>query len=569
MPMVLSAMTAELALVVDSILVSHILGPKEMACVNMVGSIDQLFYGLSVLFALGAEGMISIAIGARERGKANSLYTSAISMIVVTAALITIFGIIFFKGVMGMLTQDAAVEPMLAPYLRVTILGAVPCMLIMGMEIMLQTDGMPELATKAAIVTQVVNLVLDVVFMKFFGMGTGGAALATQCGYCCGLLLIWYVYGRSDRRTLSFVNIFKKKVSEVLKECWGTIKTGLPTAVGLCLISLKIMIIYRILQDKGGVEGAEVYSVAQPCHSMTSIIISGMTDAMVPLVGCLFGEKDYKGTRMLGRFVLINTTLIAGIIALLIIIFPKAVFGMFNVGPEVASEYANSLRFFAISLIGNAATFAMIYYYTAIQKLTPAMILNLVEGFFAVVPVAYLLAKPWGVDGVFAAFVVAELAAMLVILLTPLFVRTEDGKHPDIFLVDKTEPHTLYNASLTATPENASKISRDVINVLKERGMGEETSNLTGLVLEEMTLNICNYPVNAKRPIGVDARVYTTDEGTMVSFRDNGAAFNPLVYTSEEQEKGLLTDSIMVMKSLAKKVDYDRHLSMNQTYITL
>ena len=142
---------------------------------------------------------------------------------------------------------------------------------------------------------------------------------------------------------------------------------------------------------------------------------------MIPVVGMLYGKKDYQCIRMLTRNVLNFTLLLVGAFVLFVLLFPQTILSMFNLPPELMTEGANTVRLFSISFIGVAARFLMLYYYITVQQRTVANILSFVEGFLAVVPLAWLLSKPLGLTGVWLSFILAELVGFLCLFIYPVY----------------------------------------------------------------------------------------------------------------------------------------------------
>ena len=88
-----------------------------------------------------------------------------------------------------------------------------------------------------------------------------------------------------------------------------------------------------------------------------------------------------------------------------------------------------------------------------------------------------------------------------------------------------------------------------------------------GLALEEMTANLASYPDN-KRAADIDIRISNADGKIILAIRDNGRAFNPVEYSPSEESE-YRTDGIMLLKAIAKNIQYNRVLSLNQTIIEL
>ena len=125
----------------------------------------------------------------------------------------------------------------------------------------------------------------------------------------------------------------------------------------------------------------------------------------------------------------------------------------------------------------------------------------------------------------------------------------------------------IYDVSIKATEDDAAKLSIEVLKVLKDNGIDELTASRAALALEEMTANLANYP-NNKQAADIDLRISSADGKIILALRDNGRPFNPVEYSPDEQTD-YRTDGIMLLKAMAKNIQYSRVLSLNQTIIEL
>ena len=203
----------------------------------------------------------------------------------------------------------------------------------------------------------------------------------------------------------------------------------------------------------------------------------------------------------------------------------------------------------------------MVYYYMTLQRRRIALVLSVVEGFLVVVPAAFVLSTMFGVDGVWYSFLLAAPFDAIIILIYSRSFGT------DIFLLERSDPEVLYDVSLVASEESASKVSSEAIKVLKCAGLSTVEATRVGVALEEMTMNVATLAV--VRAANVDVRIKLSAAGrVIIVVRDDGLPFNPLLYRSTDA-RGLLMDEAEVLNALARDVKYNRVLGLNQTVIEI
>lgn len=555
-PTVLMSMAGQLGVILDGVIVSSLINSNAMACVGICLPLNQIISAVSVVISIGAGGLISIASGARQHDGANKIFSCVMVLSLGSGIIITLLMLPFAHELAVFLASSGELVTGGYEYLR-ALIWRWPFMIGLAcLSALVRSDGMAKLASRAVILGQVTNIALDLVFIGLLNLGLMGAALATVISDVAGLAYMMAVYFKSGERSFRFVKVFSFRLAFTI------IRSGIPAALSIGLVSVKVWFIYRILGDTSGADAMKLYAVCMMCLSFVSIFIAGAHGAMIPVAGVLYGEKDYQGIRMLVRHVLKFTMTLTAVFVVFSLLFPQIILDVFSLPAALTAEGKTAVRLFSLSLPGVTATFLMMYYYTTVQERVAANILSLTEGFFAVVPAAYVLARLMGLNGVWLAFIFAEFAGFAVLLVYVKAFR----KGADIFLIEKGGSDLLYDVSLKATEGDASKLSQEAVRLLEGAGIAGSTAMKAGIALEEMTVNLASY--HNKDAVDVDVRIIQGDKGIILALRDNGRPFNPVEYTPEEKDI-YKVDGIMFLKALAEDITYNRVLSLNQTIIEL
>ena len=382
---------------------------------------------------------------------------------------------------------------------------------------MIRIDGFAKIVSRGILFGQITNVALSFLLVSNgFGVTVAGIALICSDVIAISYMLKKYFSAAERTRKICFVfNDFGK----FIKYISNIIKSGIPTATGTGLISIKIWAIYQILGETGGENAMTLYAICMACLSVISMCIAGCNGAMMPIVGMLYGEKDFGGVRILVKYVLKFALTLSGAFVTFTIFFPQIILTLYNVPTELFDAGATALRLFVISLLGVTITFLVMYYYTTIQRRFAANILSWTEGIIVVVPAAWILSKNFGLNGVWIAFILAEIVGFIVIYIyTKIVCNNSGGKLNDVFLIENNSQNLLYDVSFQADIDNAAKIPSEVIAVLKNDKIAEDTALKVGVALE----------------VDVDIRIKTEDEKIIMAVRDNGKAFNPLEYQPQE-----------------------------------
>ena len=151
--------------------------------------------------------------------------------------------------------------------------------------------------------------------------------------------------------------------------------------------------------------------------------------------------------------------------------------------------------------------------------------------------------------------------------MSELSVRGSNGKISDVYLIERNGSELLYDVLIKATKEDAVKLSAEAINVLKANSISENIAAKVGVALEEMTVNLVKHN-SGKYTVNLDIRIINSGSNIIIALSDDGKAFNLLEYAPEES-KDYQFDEVMVLKAIAKDIQYNRVLSLNQTIIEI
>ena len=573
-PTVLTAMANSMSIIVDGIIVGNFLGANALAAVNLVIPIQMLYTTVAVFLGMGAATVIAVAKGRREEAYANDIFTVSLVAMLVVSVVLMIVQFLFLDKISLLLTSEAVLLPLVKEFYQVLIYGTPVLVLIPGMVYCLRTDGKAKLASVVLLTANGINLLLDLVYIGLFGMGIGGAALATVSGYVIGFaVLLSYVFAKD--RTLNINLKLLSKPVRALQYLERIFITGTPSASSNILMTLKMLCINTIVLNVAGSSGLVAFSVCISCLFLISMFISGAALTMAPIIGTLYGEKDFVGIRFVVKRAFQILVLASIVIIALLQFFPEAVLTLF--GLTHAADLAVgvlAVRIFSVSLIGSSLTYLMLYYYMTTGRRKIANAISVVQGFAVVVPGALVLSRLMGITGVWISFVLAEAVTIMMIVVYYLYMKKKSaGRYKDILLLDNERvcDFKMLDLTIMSSIEHAVGVSEKTIEFLDKGGIEIKLCNKVGMVIEEMAVNTARYGYNqGKKKNYIDIRIKILEEEIIIVLRDDGEYFDPTKYSdSEKEEKSYLVGGIELVNAIAKKVEYSRVLGLNNTTITI
>ena len=443
------------------------------------------------------------------------------------------------------------------------IYGSVFMIVVPYLVFIIRVDGMPKFSANILLVSNAVNLLMDMVYMGVFKMGTAGAALATVTGYVVGFILELYYLVLYRKRTLKFVAVKGADFRYL-----GELSTsGIASVVNTILLFVKAILLNRIVLGASGADGMAVFSVCNFTVTFISMFVSGGSDTMTPIVSLLYGERDYKGIDMVLRKTFQFVCAASAVIILFIMLFPNLLLAMFSVtSPERVAMGIPAVRIFSLSLIGMGVCYVTMNYLQATKQKTISVITTFLRGLIITVPLSYILSYSFGISGTSWAFVLTEaLTAAITFLICLIVSRVKRDKYTGILLHERqSENSVFFDASLRPQEEQAVQLADQIIAFCGESGVSGKAADYAGVLAEETVEHIRQFNRDAKQP-RIDLICRITDTSVILSVRDDGEAFDPATVDETEEE----FSNLKMINSLADEVNYTRALGLNNMLITI
>lgn len=561
-PTIISNMSILLASFVDGIIVSKLINDDAFSAVNLAEPVILFMQALFFLFGIGGAICISIAKGQRDEHKANAVFTLSFLSAVLVSVIVTVLGIVLIDPITRVLCSDSTLYDYVQHYALFNIYGSLFMIVVPYLVFIIRTDGMPKFSANILLVSNIVNLLMDLVYMGVFKMDTSGAALATVTGYVVGFIMELYYLLFYKKRTLKFIRLKKSDFKYL-----GELSTGgIASVINTILLFVKAILLNQIVLGATGADGMAVFSVCNFTLTFISMFITGGSDTMTPIVGLLYGERDYKGIDIVLRKTFVFVTASCAVIMAVILLFPNLLLQLFSItSPNRLAMGIPAVRIFSLCFVFMGICYVTLSYLQATKQKAISVITTFLRGLIITVPLAYVLSGLFGLNGVSLTFVLSEaLTAVITFLICFIVSRVKSDKYSGILLHERqTECSALFDASLKPEAEQAAGISDSIIAFCNDNGITGKTADYAGVLAEETVEHIRNHNLDKKQP-KIDLICRITDEEVILSVRDNGEAFDAATVDDGEEFTNL-----KVINSLADDVDYSRALGLNNMLIKI
>ena len=316
---------------VDAVVVGNFLGKEALAAVGgATGTLINLLVGFFTGLASGATVIISQFYGARQEEQVRrAVHTSA--ALALTGSVIMFF-IGFFGAPIALKAMGTPEEIMghSVTYIRTYFVGIVfPLIYNIGSGI-LRAIGDSRRPLYFLIVCCIVNLVLDVVFIVFFGMGVFGVALATLIAQAISASLIIATL----LRTQSAIHLFPSEIrfhGVILKSI--TI-IGLPAGLQSVMYSLSNIVIQSSV-NSFGTDTIAAWTAYGKIDGVFWMTIAAFGIAITTFVGQNFGAQKFDRVKRSVHVCLAMALVTSGVVSAAIILFGRHILALFTSDGDV------------------------------------------------------------------------------------------------------------------------------------------------------------------------------------------------------------------------------------------
>lgn len=559
---IMTSLAMSLAQVVDSVLVGNLLGDEALAANGLSQPFIFIINMIYMLIGVGGMTSASLAKGRRDNQQANRIFTQTI-LIGFLIMTVYAFTALFLLKPISLKLADGNVNlaDLTAQYLAPLVFAGPSLMFTSGTAMFMRMDSYPKTAGIIVLVANAINLILDYLCMAVWNLGIWGAGFSTAMGYALASVLL-IPYFKSNKRTFRFIKLNSKD----LRMFPSIISKGLPKGLMQGMSFGRSLILNTLVIGALGSLGMSVMAVLINVLMISNIFVSGTCDAVLPIVGTLYGEGDTFGVKQAFKSATKILFIAASVLTVFFLSFPTFVGTWFGITePENLAVLAPALRFFALYLPFSSTNVLLQNFYNTTGRIKLASLIAVLDGFVYVCAFAYILVLLFSPTFLWLCYALSGACTLLTIILICHIFKSRGLGHGILLLRERPENQDVLDVTIRANSDDATGLSQKVISFLDGLGVGAKTANRLGIAIEEMAVNTMNI-AHGNEPGIIDITVRVGTDDITVRFRDDGEIFDPVAYVPAADESAL-TDGVEIVKKLASNVDYMRQLGFNTTVL--
>lgn len=566
---ILSSVAQLLSTLVDAIVVSNLIGPDAISAVNVSVPVLSMVGCFAILPGIGGSIVAAKAMGLRNQNEANRVFSISLKATLIFGLFVSIAGYLLAPFLVGLICPiGSRIYPLAATYLQIILIGMVFMLGAFTLQTFVKTDGNPKLVMGAVVIGCIVNLVFDIIFIKFFGMGIAGSAWASVLSYMAAFA-VCLLHFRMPHCSLHFQ--FNAPSANGLG---ALAKEGAPLSINSLLLGVCTYFINAIVLHVAGDDGMYVWSLCLQLFTIMQLVLGGISTSIYAIGGLLAGERDMEGLGILTRRVLVYVCSVLAVIVVVMLVYPEMLASLFG-GSQLAGSammnVASPIRIYALLLVPYAVVAVLRSLYQIIGFRGMSMILSIAQ-LVAMVVCVWMLAMV-SPDMLWWGFPVS---GIILLLVTILFSWQKHRQQPQLAvmtLIPQTAGGKSLNFSVRLTQEDVRNALAEIKTFLKASRVSDSTIFNIRLCCEELLNNLIDYAVEKNKDKHfADIHIRLTDTQVSVLLKDDGRPFNPVFKNKELREKNADTDyehlGLRLVTGESSSINYQYRYDQNMVFLT-
>ena len=343
LPLFIGNVFQQLYNMVDSIIVGNYVGANALAAVGACGSLTWLFFSLSSGLAIGIGVIVAQAFGAGREERIKAAIANSVYVLLVSSVAFSLIGLIFARPILVMISTPEVMLNDAVTYMRTTCAGITFVAAYAGVSAQLRALGNSRTPLYFLIAASIINTVLDIIFVRFFGMGVFGAALATIISQLISAVTcIIYAY-----RTIPYFRLTKSEMKLDMGIVKQSVRLGAPISLQYAMIAISCVVLQGVVNSFGATVAA-AFTVTSKVESIIQLPYSSISTAVTTYTGQNMGAGKTDRVKAGFRSSLIMTFFFSMAMLPMAWIFGHQIVGIFVKDAAVIAMGAIALRITSI-----------------------------------------------------------------------------------------------------------------------------------------------------------------------------------------------------------------------------
>lgn len=401
---------------VDTIFVGRGLGADSslgIAGLSVAFPIQMLMMGIAMGIGIGGASIISRSFGMNDYQKAEQTLGNMITLVVIASIIFTILGLVFIDPVLKVFGASESVLPFASEYTKYILMGTIFFAFSAALSNTIRAEGHAKFAMAIMLLSSIVNIILDPIFIFEFNMGIMGAAVATVISQVIGCLMVVHYYFSN----VSMISFKPEYMVPDLALSWETLSIGMSEFIFNSVESLVFILLNQSLLVYGGDMAIAVFGIIIKVFMLTLMPIIGIKHGIQPIFGFNYGANNFDRVRetvSLSNYIVFGMCVMSVIFVFLV---PEQIFRIFSTDTKLIEMGVPAIKisFLMMPFIGSQIVAMALL--QSLGKSKESLMVTLSRQVLFLPPLVFILPLFIGLTGIWIAFPISDLLGFVVAVI--------------------------------------------------------------------------------------------------------------------------------------------------------
>lgn len=396
--------------IVDRIYIGHIpeIGTDALAGVGVTTSIVILISAFSSIVGAGGAPLAATALGQGNRERAGRILGNGFILLIFFTLFTSAVTYLFMEPILLLVGASENTLQYAVDYLSVYLFGTMFVEISTGLNTFINAQGRPAIAMWSVVIGALLNIVLDPLFIFVFDMGVKGAAIATVLSQACSA--IWIIHFLiSDKASLRLEKCYLKLHRNIVS---AIVALGVSPFIMASTESLVGFVLNGSLKHFGDIY-ISALAIMQSAMQFVSVPLTGFAQGFIPIVSYNYGHRDNARVKECFRIVVIFMFSFNMLLMLFMILFPDIIASAFTSDRQLTDTVDGMMPLFLAGMTIFGLQRACQNMFVALGQAKISIFIALLRKVILLVPLALILPRFLGVEGIFAAEAISDATAAI------------------------------------------------------------------------------------------------------------------------------------------------------------
>ena len=409
LPAIIAMTASSLYNIADRVFLGQVVGPLAISGLAITLPFMNLSGAFGAAIGIGSSTAISVKLGQRDYAKAENLLGNTVTLNIIVGVVLGLVCLVFLDPILYFFGASKDTIPYARDYMQVILVGNAVTHLYLGMNAVLRSASKPRQAMNATIFTVVMNILLDALFICWFGWGIRGAAWATVIAQIMALCYQLRLFSDSTQLLHLKRGIYRLR-TELVK---NIIEIGISPFLMQATACVVVIFLNNQFVHYGGDLSVGSYGIANSIAFIFIMFVIGLNQGMQPIAGYNYGSRQIDRLIRVFHLSVIGA---AGIMATgwcIAMFLPYYCARIFTTDPTLIALSIKGIRIIMVLFPLVSYQMVVTNFFQCIGKVKVSIFLSLSRQLIFLLPLIILLPLALGVDGVWYAMPISDMAAVI------------------------------------------------------------------------------------------------------------------------------------------------------------